>query len=590
MKAFYLTLLGCLLYGVTASAQGAALPLGNPAYHMLDRLEIKTGIPAPYHSALKYYTRGAATRYALTIDTTLIPLSVKDRRDLYYIFKDNNEWLGAATYHTTLAGEKELTGPERDRTQIESSLEDSRYILSKRPVFNTFYRTPANLYEVNDKYFHLRVNPMLNFRLAVSRDDEQPVFLNQRGLELRGGVDDRIYFYTNVVESQARFPEYVNERIERDRALPGAGLYKRYESSIFDIQNGYDYLNGQGYIGFNITRHVGAQFGYGRNFIGNGYRSMLLSDFANNYFYLKLNWQVWRFQLQNIFAELGVRPPNGSPGPDAIDRKYMATHHLSFNITPSLNVGIFESVIFSRNNRFALQYLNPVILYRTIEQAVGSPDNVLLGFDAKWNLLNRFQLYGQIIFDEFVFNELVREPNGWWANKFGVQAGLKYIDVLDIDHLDLQVELNLARPYLYSYSNETAVYNHLHQPLAHPLGANFREFLVIGRYQPWKKVFLEGRLIRATFGEDAEGTNWGGNLQLSYDTRERDYGNEIAQGVSSTTLLAGLDVSYMVSHNVFLELEYFFRNQDSEDDARDQKVQYFGGGIRVNIGKQRMDF
>ncbi len=590
MKQFLLAGAFALLAFGTAHAQGSSLPLGNPAYHILDRLEIKTGIPAPYHSALKYYTRGAATRYALTLDTSSVFFTAQDRRDLYYIFKDNNEWLGAATYYTTLGGKKELSGPEQDLTQIEASLADARYIESKKPFLKHFYRTPANFFEINEPAVHLRANPILNFRIAVSPDDEQPVFLNQRGVEVRGGVDDRIYFYSMVLESQARFPEYVNDFIRRNRAVPGAGLYKSYRSNVFDIQNGFDFLNGQGYVGFNFTRHVGAQFGYGRNFIGNGYRSMLLSDFANNYLYLKINWQVSKFHLQNIFAELGVNTPNSRRDELAVTRKYMAGHLLSYNITPNLNIGLFEAVVFSRNNNFALQYLNPVILYRTVEQAAGSPDNVLLGFDAKWNVFNRIQLYGQLIFDEFKFDELIREPQGWWANKYGAQIGAKYVNLLGVDHLDVQVEYNLARPYTYTHFDSSSVYNHLHQPLAHPLGANFREALVIARYQPMKKLFLEGRLIQATAGEDGPGQNWGGNLLLSSDTREQSYDNEIAQGVTAEILLAGIDVSYMVSHNVFLELEYFYRNKDSEDDDRDDRVQYFGGGIRINIGKQRLDF
>ena len=148
MKHFYLFALIC--FPVCFSfGQGSSLPLGNDAYHMLDRLEIKTGLPTPYHSSLKYYQRGAVTRYALTIDTSLLILSSRDRRDLYYIFKDNNEWLGQAFFATTVGGRREYADPERQLTQIELSMEDSRYIESRKPFLKWFYRTPANLFEVN---------------------------------------------------------------------------------------------------------------------------------------------------------------------------------------------------------------------------------------------------------------------------------------------------------------------------------------------------------------------------------------------------------------------------------------------------------
>lgn len=572
------------------TGQGTALPLGNEAYHILDRLEIKTGLPTPYHSSLKYYTRGAATSYALLIDTSAIALSFRDRLDLYYIFKDNNEWLGQSYFATTIGGKKEAPLPGTELTQMEASYENSRYIESRNPFLKYFYRSPANFVEVNDKYFHLRANPILNFSMAAAKDLDEPVLFNQRGIEMRGGVDDRIYFYMNILETQAHFPRYVDERIARDLAVPGAGLFKDYNSDIFGVQNGYDYLNGQGYMAFNITRHVGMQFGYGRNFIGNGYRSLLLSDFAHNYLYLKLNWKVWKIHYQNIFAELSAETDKQTIGETVIAKKYMAAHHLSYNILPNLTLGIFEAVIFSRENQFEFQYLNPVIFYRTIEQGLGSPDNVLIGFDAKYNFLNHCQLYAQFMLDEFLFDELFVESNGWWANKFGWQLGLKYIDALGIDHFDLQAEINTIRPYTYSHRDSSGVYNHYNTPLAHPLGANFREYLLMARYTPIKKLTIDTRLILAEFGEDADSTNWGGNLILNNDSREKDFGNEIGQGINAKSLLAGIDLSYQIRHNVFLELYYFYRKKNSEEDKRDQNVQYFGGGVRVNIGKQRMDF
>ena len=343
-------------------------------------------------------------------------------------------------------------------------------------------------------------------------------------------------------------------------------------------------------LGFNVTRHVGVQFGYGRNFIGNGYRSMLLSDFSNNYLYLKLNWKIWRFHYQNIYAELNSTSNKDFSSVDPLTKKYMATHHLSFNLSSNLNFGLFETVIFTRNNNFEFNYLNPIILYRTIEQGLGSPDNVLIGMDAKWNFLQHFQLYGQLMLDEFLFNELFVERNGWWGNKFGGQVGLKYIDVFGIDHLDVQAEYNLARPYTYTHRDSSASYTHYNQDLAHPLGANFREFLVKVRYQPIKKLVVDARLIRAEFGEDNDTTNWGGNLLLPHTTREQDYNNTIGQGIAAQSLLVGLDLSYQIRHNVFIDLHYFYRKKDSADDKLDTNTQYFGGGVRVNIGKVRMDY
>lgn len=580
--------------------QGSGVPLGSDTYHIMDRLSIKSGKSAPFHNALKYYSRGEVVRYAIDIDTSFQQKTPGDQWDLQYIFKDNNEWLVPGGGPTTLTGKQQYVYKKKyvDSTEtfytieevpLAASKESNRYYQTKKPLLKYFYKTPANLFEFDHPSFSLKINPILNLKMGNAKNDDEPIFRNQRGIEVRGAIDNRVYFYSNILESQARFANYVTERIISDKAIPGQGLYKNYNSSVFDITNGYDFLNAQGYIGFNVTKHIGLQFGHGRNFIGNGYRSMILSDYANNYLYLKLNTKFWKLHYQNIFAELSPLSAIENSGNNILPKKFIAAHHLSIDILPTLNIGIFESVVFSRN-QFEFQYLNPIILYRTVEHLLDSPDNVLIGIDGKWNLFKRFQLYGQLMLDEFKLNELLVERNGWWANKYGLQVGLKYIDVLGIDHLDAQVEYNSVRPFTYTHRDSSASYSHFNQPLAHPLGANFKETIFRLRYQPIPKLVFEGRLISAKAGGDTRTENWGTNILTPHGTRVQDFGNEIGQGISANILLAGLDVSYQLFHNGYLDLHFFYRDKDSVDDELDLRTTYFGGGFRMNISNQKLDF
>ena len=600
MKLYY-AILFVALFPFCINAQGVGTPLNMDSYHIVDRLDIKTDVSNPIHTSLKFYTRGDVTRFAIAVDTSLEMLTIKDRRDLYYIFKDNNEWLGQQTQkkETTQAPEQEKVYVDSTKTfytyksnQTATSEESDYFIESKRPILKHFYKTPANLFELNKKFFYLKVNPILLGKVYKENDNENPNFINVRGVSVRGGIDDKVYFFSEIQETQAGFARYVNDRISRDKAVPGAALYKFYESSISDKIQGYDYLNAQGYFGLNISRHVGLQLGHGRNFIGNGYRSLLLSDFGANYFYLKLNTKVWRFHYQNIFAELSAKGGRDNGGDGLLPKKYFAAHYLNYNFSQNLSVGLFEAVVFNRPNNFELQYLNPIILYRSVEQSIGSPDNAMIGMDFKWNFLQRFSLYGQFIIDEFLFKELAVERNGWWANKNGVQIGLKYIDVLGIDHLDAQFEFNTVRPYTYTHSDTlaTSSYTHYNQPLAHPLGANFKELIFKLRYQPTKKLVIDARFINMNYGTDTDSIFWGNNINLDYTKRFADYGNKTGQGVSTNTQIFGLDLSYQVLHNMYIDLHYFYRNQNSELDNLDLKTNYFGGGIRVNIAKQKHDF
>jgi hypothetical protein len=574
-------------------AQSVPYPLNNDAvYHQIDRFEVLYGNDNFLQTTAKPYTRADVVRYALALDSIKGRMTKVDKAALQYIYDDNNELLTPPELPRTLTGKYDSAAATGNAPP--------QYRVSKRPILTYFYRTPANLYESHSRFFDVKINPIFNFKLAEDRGDDQPIFLNQRGIDVRGSVDNRVYFQTNIVETQARFPNYVEERIRQDSAIPGMGYYKVYNSLLFKIKNGYDYVNANGLVGFNITPHIGFQLGNGQHFIGDGMRSLLLSNFANNYFFMKLNTKVWKFQYQNIFAELSVNNNGISSGPINA-KKFMATHQLSFNASSKLNFGLFETVIMHRTNQFELQYLNPIIFYRSVEHSLGSPDNVLIGANFKWNVANRLSVYGQAVLDEFLFKELFIDPKGWWANKYGVQIGVKYFNAFNIDHLDVQFEYNKVRPFTYSYYDQVDNYTHSLQNLAHPIGANFKEIMAKMRYQPtWKWVF-DARLMYTNVGEnDVKNLktleNFGSNPLVANDIRKisngikQEYGYFTSTGINAKILLTTLDISYQFRHNMFADLHILARKKDSADPSRSERTFYVGGGVRLNLGNYRSDY
>ena len=560
-----------LLLPFCSQAQVSGLPAHSPAYHLLDRLDILGGTESPLHPELKQSSRRDAAEYALAClgdssrgrQSARQPFSRLDRADLQYLLDDNNEWVP-----------------------------DSLSRRSVKPFLRTFYKTPANLFEVNTPDFTLRANPMFNFAFGRQGSDAELLFQNQRGLEVRGAVDEKVFFYTNLVETQARYADYVNDWESEFRALPGAGVYKTYTPRFAQLSRAYDFQVANAHIGLNVTRHVGLELGHGRHFIGNGYRSLLLSDVGAPTFYLKLNTRVWRFQYQNLFLELSPSNPNAFSNVSArVPRKYVAIHYLNYKITPRMAVGLFEATVFNRSQQFEFQYLNPVILYRTVEASIGSADNVLIGLDGRWNLFRRVQLYGQLLLDEFFLKEIVApERSGWWGNKYGIQAGLKYVNAFGIEHLDLQAELNLARPYTWSHTDSLNSYTHYRQPLAHPLWSNFREIVGIARYSPTARWLLTARLVQARTGDNRPGENWGSFPVLSNQSRVQDYGNAIGQGAGARLLLLGLDASWRWRHNLFVDVKCLLRTKDSDDPGRDATTRMASVGLRMNLWENGVDF
>ncbi len=555
----------CWLLCQIAQAQSTFIPLNDPAYHTLDRIEIKSDTLGGYiHTSTKPYVRLDAVLHAESADEANDARFRKtDRQFQYLIYKDNNEW------------------------------SDFGLVDSKKPIFKHFYRYKTDLLRIKDYGdFYLSLNPVLYFNMGVNSDGGGVRFLNTRGLELRGMISEKLGFYTFLGENQAAYPDYIQNRIGQTAAVPGEGRFKEFESRVAGdfFAPGVDFFTARGYITFQPIERIRLQLGHDKNFIGNGIRSLLLSDFGNSYFFLKANTQVWRFNYQNLFMQLTGQFPL-STADTLLPRKFAAIHHLSFNATRWLNIGLFEGVIFNRpDNRFELAYLNPIIFYRAIEHELGSPDNVLLGLDYKANFMRHFSLYGQLLVDEFKFSE-ISNKQGWWANKIAWQAGLKYIDVAGVSNLDAQIEYNTARPYTYTHHNEGGNYTHYNQALAHPLGANFRELMGVLQYRTFKQFHFKLTMLYAQQGLDNtdDTTNWGGNIFLDSDTREQDYGNKLLQGISTTTLLADISLSQMWKHNLFFDLGYTYRQQQTaNNDTRHQH--FFSAGMRLNIARKQWLF
>lgn len=454
---------------------------------------------------------------------------------------------------------------------------------SKKPI-GRFYRTPANLYEVHVKDFDLVINPVIQFQYMKESDNDESLFLNSRGVAIRGRIANKIGFAASIVDNQERDPLYVQAWEDKYQSVPGAGYYKNFKGT------GFDYFDARGYFTFNVTKYIDVAFGYDRNFIGNGYRSLFLSDFSNNTLFLKLNTRIWKFNYQNLFMELHQTEPRG---PDRLLRKkYAVFHHLDVNVTKKLNIGLFEGVMFGRSNRFEFGYLNPVIFYRSIEQQNGSFDNSVAGIDFKLNTLKQVQLYGQFLLDEFNLKE-VKKNDGWWANKWGLQLGAKYINAFGIKNLDLQLEHNRVRPFTYSHRDSIANYTHYNQPLAHPLGANFSEMIGILRYQPAPRWSLLAKAMRWKQGLDTGSRSFGANVFLPNvpPYRQGDYGYEIVSGIESKTTMLSFLLSYELKENLFIEASAVKRKFDvASNSSLSTNTTIVSFGIRWNMHRRLFEF
>jgi len=542
------------------SAQDALLNPNSMDYNELDRLQIKSG----------------------RLDH-IMHLDIRDVREMDAMkFLDN---LDSAHMNITKADKYWIKYLRDDNLPYSHSTDSSKY-----PVLKTFYKTPANLFEVNLPEFHLYLNPVLGLSLGKEKDSSKYRYMNTRGIEVRGDIDGKIGFYSYFSDNQDIFASYIEHYIKKSGQVPGQGYWKPYENQI------PDYFDASGYFTFSATPHIQFQLGNGNNFIGDGFRSLLLSDFAANYLYLKISLQVWRLKYDCFYAQL--TDVSNVPLYHFDQKKYAAFHYLSTDVTKWLNIGFFEAVVMDDsipNRGFDAAYINPIIFYTYIEQMQGnvSPDKDLVGMNVNMIAAKRFRIYSQVVINEFQAHQIISGSN-WWGNKYAGQLGFKYVDVFGLPNVDWQEEGNYIRPYTYSGLRSELAYNQWNQPLADPMGANLEELVSLLRINCFGPLQINLKYILTVQGQDTGKIDYGSNISIPYSKEVdskgvRDLYNVLElQGVRTTIKFAEATVSYQLRHNLYIDLDAIMRSETSI--VQNYKMSYVGLGLRLNFAMPNYSF
>ncbi|WNJ20399.1 capsule assembly Wzi family protein [Pontibacter sp. G13] len=546
-------LIVCLLMGVQLLfSQESDIPAGHDIYRFMDRLEIKSPTNELPFSVLRPYSREML-----------------------------REWF--ASYPTDHLSPQELARFNNWRYQIDDTLAISQ---NQRGVWGLFYRNQRDFYTVQTKNFRLIANPVFHTAAGIDRtnldtalDPTLPIYTNSRGAMIRGSLMDKVGFYTEVVDNIARLPQYQYDPFVRQNWIQGEGFVKRFGTD----KNGVDYFSTRAYVTYSPIKSLRLKFGKDRAFWGNGHQSLLLSDVAPDHLLFDATLRIWKLEYKVMFTQMidFIRNRNDDEGTHP--RKYGAFHYVGYQPNRHFSIGIFESVVYNTwqaNGRrgFELQYLNPVIFYRAIEQYIGSPDNSLLGLNVKANFLQRFQFYGQVLLDDYSFGQR-NNGSGYWGNKVGLQGGIKYVSALGIDGLDLQIEYNQVRPYTYQHFAISSNYTHYGQSLGHASGANLRDFHFIGYYQPNPRWHLFGSYSYLIKGLDQDGINYGGDAGISsLADRLGDFDHFVAQGESYVVHQAFGRISrQLFKGDMYLEMESRYRRMNDDQSLT------FMAGLRLNM-------
>lgn len=470
-----------------------------------------------------------------------------------------------------------------------------------RKLFN------ENLIEIQGDGYWFAFNPILDLQLGKSSPSElKYTYLNTRGIQFQGGLGRQVTFTTTIFETQGRFADYYNRYAESIRpygpdsdlgdpaVIPGVGIAKRFKKDAYDMSMA------EAYITYSPSKIFTFQAGYGRNFIGDGYRSLITTDGVSPYPFFKINTSFWKIKYTNTYMFLkDIR--SEVIGEKTYATKYMANHYLSWNATKRLNIGLFESVIWANTNGrgFDMSFFNPIVFYRSVEFASSArTGNALLGATFKYKFNNQLNWYGQFLLDEFSLAE-VKKSNQSWKNKYGYQLGVKYFNAFNVENLLLQLEYNHVRPYVYSHSDPLTNYGHANQNVGHQWGGNFREMILIARYHKGR-YFADAKLTYGVRGLDfnttADSFNYGSNIYRNYnEQRPYDIKVAIGQGNKTTVMIADMQAGYLVNPQTNLKLfgSLIYRNFDPTQETLTtfkESTTWFSLGLRCDIFNWYYDY
>jgi hypothetical protein len=454
-----------------------------------------------------------------------------------------------------------------------------------------------HLVEVEKDDFSFYLDFLPDFQIGKNfSGDKRTTWLNTRGLQAGLSIGDKFSAYFNFFENQGVFASYIDDYVFQEAIMPGQGHGK----TSFKDRQIKDWMYTTALLTYDANEYLQISLGYDKHFIGDGYRSMLLSDASSNYTALKLTGTIGNVKYMSMWSYM--LDPRHPRSPDYATRggdnwKWGAFQYLDWQVIPRWHVGVFQSVVWGDRNAsgkrgFDFNYFNPVIVLRPVEVTnTSSPDKIHIGFNSSYKFNDQYVGYGQFLLGEFVASEFF-SSKGHVTNKWGMQWGLRGHDVLGVKNLNGLIEYNAARPYTYTHFDPRSNYTNYGQSLAHPWGANFREVVAIANYA-MKDFQIRVQGTWGGFGTDLDSTqNYGKDLFKSYMLPAKEYGNFIGQGIDNQLWMGDVRVSYLLNrkNNLRVELGAFYRSLERPQYSQVHRTAQITLGLRSSIRNLYYDF
>lgn len=449
----------------------------------------------------------------------------------------------------------------------------------------------GHVVEVKNKEFTFYMDYLTDLQIGHDFEEKRNTNLNTRGYEVGGTIGSNFFFYTTGFENQGKFASYYENYIIAGGGIVPGQAYDRIAKGDSRVPSGRDWSYSTAMVGFMPNKNMSVALGVDKTFIGDGYRSVLLSDFAPNYPLLRFTanlgkhvqyMAMWTYMDNQEAVRFDVNPSGSN-----YRRTWGAFHYIDWNINNRASLGFFNALIAAEaeddgtRHGFDVNYINPVLFLRSLGPSNRTPDHTLIGFNGKYKVLDKTTVYGQLLFDQ--------ASTANTGSRTAYQLGFRGADLLKVNSLNYLFEFNTAAPYTYSNQYPVVNYSQLSGSLTHPLGANYREWLGIMNYSLGKFDF-QGQLNYARYGLNTTTVNYGKDITKADNVALPPGNISTGQGLATSLKYAEGTVSFMLNPKYNLHLEVGGLLRQETNAVTDTKTAMITFGLRSSFRNLYHDF
>ena len=291
---------------------------------------------------------------------------------------------------------------------------------SKQYYTATHILFQKHLLEIRGDDYYITIDPIIIGSMGKNLNDTnvRTLFQNTRGIHVEADLFKNFSFSTSLYENQARFNHYESNYYSsvgelypntssgynsQNAVVPGAARTKPFKNDAFD------YAYAVGYFVYSPIKPIQISLGNNPQFVGEGHRSLLLSDNSINSPYFRINWKLspnFNFTyLRSKHTNL-MRRPNSSSVESYYESKGYSVNYLTYKPTDKINVSLFESGNWNRGDSITSTsshplYYNPIPLIAGLALEGKNEVSSILGINVGWQLLDKHRIYGQVAFTDF---------------------------------------------------------------------------------------------------------------------------------------------------------------------------------------------